>query len=421
MANRLERILAMDEAMKARNAPKAGMQKVVNADGTVTEIPYMEDRRGRRTVMTASGPKVMRGFEGKNLPGEGVGKAVRNVLGGLFGKGGVSGGTPPFVPAKEDYFDMSGVGQKKAVGELITAPNQTSVYQNTFPDGRVTWQDPNTGTIIFDSATMGALPANAGGQPPSTSNRSGVFKPPPKELTPDQQTAERIHGDPNVTVDGRVVNGVKTRKMTSAEYLAALRKKGEAGREGPEAKLRGEYTKNTDEFSKIDSAFSRLQSSLNGTGAGDLSLVFQYMKILDPGSTVREGEFANAANAGGVDDQIVGIYNKIREGAFLSPMQRIDFYQRAKDLYNSAAERYDYTTEMFTNLANAYEITGDNINKVIYRRDSQRNTGSKLSNLLDGLTLEQLVAFDPNELLQKGGQLLLDEVADYIEKRKQGT
>ena len=102
-------------------------------------------------------------------------------------------------------------------------------------------------------------------------------------------------------------------------------------------------------------------------------------------------------------------------------MQRIDFYQRAKDLYNSAAERYDYTTEMFTNLANAYEITGDNINKVIYRRDSQRNTGSKLSNLLDGLTLEQLVAFDPNELLQKGGQLLLDEVADYIEKRKQGT
>jgi len=322
---------------------------------------------------------------------------------------------------KINYFDMGGVGQKKAVGELVTAPNQTSVYQNTFPDGRVTWQDPNTGTIIFDSATMGPLPANAGGQPTSTSNRSKVFEPPPKELTPDQKTAERIHGDPKVTVNGRDVNGVPTRKMTSTEYLAAIRKKGEAGREGPESKLRGEYTKNTDEFAKIDSAFSRLQSSLTGTGAGDLSLVFQYMKILDPGSTVRESEFANAANAGGVDDKVISVYNKLKKGAFLSPMQRIDFYQRAKDLYGSAAQRYDHTTKMFTGVANAYEITEDNLNKIIYRRDSQRDTGSQLFKLLDGLTLQQIIEFDPDELLQKGGQTLLDEVADYIEKRKAGT
>ena len=464
MANRLDEIMQIANAGKQLNAPKKGMQDVVNADGTTTSIPYMEDRFGRRTVMTREGPQVIPGFEGKDVYGD-LGGQIGNLLGGMINKGRLGrqeriaeksvaeqemanptfagakayGSAPP-VPSNQaelqkarermnfkmpkekiDYFDMGGVGQKKAVGKLVTAPNQTSVYQNTFSDGRVTWQDPNTGTIIFDSATMGPLPANAGGQPPSTSNRSGVFKPPPKDLTPDQQTAERIHGDPNVTVDGRVVNGVKTTKMTSAQFLAALRKKGEAGREGPEAKLRGEYTKNTDEFSKIDSAFSRLQSSLTGTGAGDLSLVFQYMKILDPGSTVREGEFANAANAGGVDDQIVGIYNKLNDGAFLSPMQRVDFYQRAKDLYGSAAQKYDYTTDMFTGLAKAYDETGANLNKIIYRRDSQRDTGSKLSNLLDGLTDAELAAFDPDELLQKGGQSLLDEVADYIEKRKKRT
>ena len=72
-------------------------------------------------------------------------------------------------------------------------------------------------------------------------------------------------------------------------------------------------------------------------------------------------------------------------------------------------------------MANAYEITEDNLNKIIYRRDSQRGIGSQLSKLLDGLTLEQLIEFDPDELLQKGGQPLLDEVADYIEKRKEGT
>ena len=456
-SNQLERIMGYANAGKQLYAPTKGMQDVVNADGTTTSIPYSEDRFGRRTVMTREGPQVIPGFEGKNTYGD-LGGKLGNVLGGMINKGRLGRqeriaeksvaqqemDDPTFVgprapsnqaelekarerinfempKEKIDYFDMGGVGQKKAVGKLVTAPNQTSVYQNTFPDGRVTWQDPNTGTIIFDSATMGPLPTNAGGQPPSTSNRSGVFEPPPKDLTPDQQTAERIHGDPNVTVDGRVVNGVKTTKMSSAQFLAALRKKGEAGREGPEAKLRGEYTKNTDEFSKIDSAFSRLQSSLTGTGAGDLSLVFQYMKILDPGSTVREGEFANAANAGGVDDQIIGTYNKLMEGAFLSPMQRIDFYQRAKDLYGSAAQKYDYTTDMFTGLAKAYDETGANLNKIIYRRDSQRDTGSKLSNLLDGLTDAELAAFDTDELLQKGGQSLLDEVADYIEERKQRT
>ena len=82
------------------------------------------------------------------------------------------------------------------------------------------------------------------------------------------------------------------------------------------------------------------------------------MKILDPGSTVREGEFANAANAGGVGDKVISVYNKLKKGAFLSPMQRIDFYQRAKDLYGSAAQRYDYTTEMFTKLARWPTIIG---------------------------------------------------------------
>ena len=157
MANRLERILAMDEAMKARNAPKAGMQQIVNADGTVTEIPYMEDRRGRRTVMTASGPKVMRGFEGKNLPGEGVGKAVRNVLGGLFGKGGVPGGTPPFVPAKEDYFDMSGVGSSQTSSDDLIDLGGKKYIKRTITTPKGSYfeiRDPNSGQLLQSSQTQ---------------------------------------------------------------------------------------------------------------------------------------------------------------------------------------------------------------------------------------------------------------------------
>ena len=464
MANRLDEIMQIANAGKQLNAPRAGVQKVVNADGTVTEIPYQEDRFGRRTVMTSQGPRVLPGHEGKDVYGD-LGGKIGNVLGGLINKGRLGRqeriaeksvaeqelasptfagakdfGRAPYVPTNQaelekarerlnyktpqekiNYFDMSGVG-RKSTGEMIVAANNNQYWQTTLPGGGVIWKNPANGQIVFDSRTMREPPSNPPGQPASGSLDSrGVFKPPPKELTPDQQAAERIHGDPKVTVDGRDVNGVATRKMTPAEYLAALKRKGEAGREGPEKTLRSEYTKNTNEFGKIDSAFGRLQSSLSGTGAGDLSLIFQYMKILDPGSTVREGEFASAANAGGVDSKVIGMYNKLLKGAFLSPIQRIDFYQRARDLYNSAAEKYDYTREMFTGLAKAYDPTGENINKVIYPRDSQRKAGSQIYRLLDSMPLAEIMLIEKEKWIEYGGQVLLDEVADYIEAKQTGA
>ncbi len=60
--------------------------------------------------------------------------------------------------------------------------------------------------------------------------------------------------------------------------------------------------------------------------------------MLDPGSTVREGEFATAQNSGGIDTAIVNIYNKAREGTRLTPQQRKMFSNRANKLF-SAAER----------------------------------------------------------------------------------
>ena len=78
MANRLDEIMQIANAGKQLNAPTQGMQKVVNADGTVTEIPYMEDRFGR--------PQVLPGHEGKDAYGD-LGGKIGNVLGGLINKG----------------------------------------------------------------------------------------------------------------------------------------------------------------------------------------------------------------------------------------------------------------------------------------------------------------------------------------------
>ena len=91
------------------------------------------------------------------------------------------------------------------------------------------------------------------------------------------------------------------------------------------------------DISKQVQAFGRvIASAEDPSAAGDLALIFNYMKILDPGSTVREGEFANAQNSGGVDDRVIALYNSLFAGTRLSQVQRDDFINRASRLYSEA-------------------------------------------------------------------------------------
>lgn len=62
----------------------------------------------------------------------------------------------------------------------------------------------------------------------------------------------------------------------------------------------------------------------------DIALIFSFMKTLDPGSTIQQGEYANAENAGGVPERIINIYNRARSGKFLTDEQRKDFINTAR-------------------------------------------------------------------------------------------
>lgn len=103
-------------------------------------------------------------------------------------------------------------------------------------------------------------------------------------------------------------------------------------------RLADNYAADSKDFATITRAYRKVSASAaNPSPAGDLSLIFAYMKILDPGSVVREGEFATAQNAAGIPDQIRNLYNKAINGTRLAPAQRTDFVNRAKALYESAS------------------------------------------------------------------------------------
>lgn len=122
-----------------------------------------------------------------------------------------------------------------------------------------------------------------------------------------------------------------------------------------EKALRGEYLKGSQDFMSVRDSYSRIQAAAQEhTGASDLAMVYSYMKMLDPGSAVREGEFANAENAGGVPSQIISLYNKVIGGGRLPEFMRQQFVQQATRQYQAAMERQKNYTGTYTGLSKSY-------------------------------------------------------------------
>ena len=104
-------------------------------------------------------------------------------------------------------------------------------------------------------------------------------------------------------------------------------------------------TKNTTERQNMMQAL--VTSAQQESGPGDISFIFQYMKFLDPNSVVRENEFATAANAGGVPENVRNLFNKIQAGEILPDTVKEDFLRTASDLYLIQIDNYmkQYNTE----------------------------------------------------------------------------
>jgi hypothetical protein len=129
-----------------------------------------------------------------------------------------------------------------------------------------------------------------------------------------------------------------------------------------EARLRGEYAKRTEDLSAAERNFSIIEtSSMDQSGAGDIALVTSFMKMLDPGSVVRETEFATAANAGGLLARLNGIAKKVETGQFLSPEQRADFKRLAGEYLNAAKVQEQGVQQSFNLIVDNYGLDPVNV------------------------------------------------------------
>jgi len=103
--------------------------------------------------------------------------------------------------------------------------------------------------------------------------------------------------------------------------------------------LRTEYNKRTGDLTGSRINYDKMiESAKIQAGLGDVALITAFMKMLDPGSTVRESEFATARDTAGLYASLENYLEKVRTGEFLSESQRKVFTDLAGK-YLEAAEK----------------------------------------------------------------------------------
>ena len=124
------------------------------------------------------------------------------------------------------------------------------------------------------------------------------------------------------------------RLQAEEQRLANLRAEGGEAKEGTVTALRKEFIGLSKTFLSAKEAFQRVTVGANNpTAMGDVALIFGYMKMLDPLSVVREGEFATAANAGSVPTRLWNLYNRALSGERLQPEQRTDMLTQSRGIF----------------------------------------------------------------------------------------
>lgn len=175
----------------------------------------------------------------------------------------------------------------------------------------------------------------------------------PTGATDQQRALERIKatGDQNVraaTVAAERAAAAAARKnlgdLTPAQASAVF-------------KYQDDFARDSKGFVGIRDAYQRVVTAAKKPdAAGDLSLIFGYMKMLDPNSVVREQEFANAQNAAGVPDQVRNLYNRALSGERLNPNQRQQFVGQARQLFDVAKRNQAQVSQQYSRRAQKFGI-----------------------------------------------------------------
>ena len=129
-----------------------------------------------------------------------------------------------------------------------------------------------------------------------------------------------------------------------------------------EEKLRKEYQVRSKVYNELQTTYKNIESSsLAKSGPGDVALITGFMKMLDPGSVVRETEFATARDTAGLYERLKNSLAKAESGEFLQNSQRQEFTNLAKKYLDSANKKAGEDKKALGVVVKNYRLNPENV------------------------------------------------------------
>jgi hypothetical protein len=131
-----------------------------------------------------------------------------------------------------------------------------------------------------------------------------------------------------------------------------------------EEKIRKEWQGRSKVYGELQGTYSNIKSSADAkTGPGDIALITGFMKMLDPGSVVRETEFATARDTAGLYERLLNTSQKLQSGQLftLDSKQRQEYVNLAKQYLDSAQKKAEQEKKDLNIVVKNYKLNPENV------------------------------------------------------------
>lgn len=235
-------------------------------------------------------------------------------------------------------------------------------------------------------------------------SREAMLQQPPQEIQPQmmqpQITEQQQQLDP--------YQALYQRQQQAAKLKAQEKKSAASVKAITDIRKEISTLPATKETISIDTALGKIKNAAsNPSPAGDMALIFSFMKINDPTSTVREGEYATARNATNVPERVRNLYNNMIDGYILGDKQRKDFVNQAHNLASAQYDTYKAAITPQMTAAKAQDLPLDQIFPSF--ANLGKNKIKRVASDIDGKTEEEQRK-EYEELLKKAEQSKLNSM-----------
>jgi len=304
---------------------------------------------------------------------------------------------------KAGYSDPSLGPVMQALGPLEQA--LARIPQD--PEGFAQWkQQSGLGIAKYLELNKPHLtPQNLGGteqivSTPGLGGQSKVISSTPVTLSPNTK----------YTADASSANAAATRELASATREAART----TDIRNTEMKISDDYRAQSKDFRDANLAYKQIKSTLDqatSSPAATLAAATKFMKVIDPGSVVRESELGMALAATGVLDRVANYMNTLQNGKVLTAAQVKDFHMASDAIYKAAAEVQRSIDKDYAGKAKQYGLRPEMIVQELGQngKGSQPADGATFDKLPDPAGLSGRRIQGPNGILRSNGKAWVSE------------